>query len=249
MLTQCFLKRTKIKEGEHTIKNQEHYANSIGAKLVCIDDKITLPTIIFKGKDCINKFITWVVDNQKWTQQLTKKYFNKRLIVANENEEIYSNSQICWICKEELNTDKVRDHCHVTGKFSGAAHNKFNLKLGISRKLPIIFHNLQRYDGHIIFKELNNFDVDISVLPKGIDKYMSIIVNGHITFIDSLQFYSSSLDTLESNLNDEDFKYLVSEFGTDKLEITKRKDAYPYEWPDSYEKFEHLSLPEKKYFY
>ena len=104
--------------------------------------------------------------------------------MTNEDEEIYNNSQICWICKEELNTDKVRDHCHVTGKFRGAAHNKCNLKLRIPRKLAIIFHSLQGYDGHIIFKELNNFDVDIAVIPKGIDKYMNIIVNGHITFID-----------------------------------------------------------------
>ena len=145
--------------------------------------------------------------------------------------------------------DKVRDHCHVTGKFRGAAHNKCNLKLRIPRKLPIIFHNLQGYDGHIIFKELNNFDVDIAVIPKGIDKYMSIIVNRHITFIDSLQFYNGSLDTLASNLKDEDFQHLISEFSIDKLGIIKRKDAYPYEWVDFYEKFKHLSLPEKKYFY
>ena len=78
---------------------------------------------------------------------------------------------------------------------------------------------------------------------------MSIIVNRHITFIDSLQFYNSSLDTLASNLEDNDFKYLVSEFGIDKLEILKRKDSYPYEWVDSYEKFKHTSLPEKKYFH
>ena len=157
---------------------------------------ITLPSIIFTGKDCINKFITWVLDKQKWTQQITKKYFNKRLVMANEDEEIYNNSHTCWICKQELNTDKVRDHCHATGKFRGAAHNKCNLKLRIPRKLPIVSHNLQGYDGHIIFKELNNFDVDITVIPKGIDKYMSIIVNRHITFINSLQLYNGSLDTL-----------------------------------------------------
>ena len=103
--TECFLKRTKIKEGEHTIKCQEHQPNSIGAKLVWID----------------NKFITWVLDKQRWTKQITKQYFNKRLIMTNEDEEIYHNSHICWICKQELNTDKVRDHCHVTGKFRGAA--------------------------------------------------------------------------------------------------------------------------------
>ena len=88
---------------------------------------------------------------------------------------------------------------------------------------------MQGYDDHIIFKELNNFNTDIAVIPKGIDKYMSIIVNRHITFIDSLQFYNGSLDTLTSNLNNEDFKHLTSEFGIVKLEIRKRKDAYPYE--------------------
>ena len=51
------------------------------------------------------------------------------------------------------------------------------------------------------------------------------------------------------NLNNENFKQLTSEFGIDKLEILKRKDSYPYEWLDSYEKFKHTSLPEKKYFY
>ena len=169
--------------------------------------------------------------------------------MTNEDEEIYNNSQICWKCKEELNTYKVKDHCHVTGKFRGSAHNKCNLKLRICRKLPIIFHNLQGYQGHIIFKELNNFDVDISVIPKGTDKYMSIIVNRHITFIDLLQFYNSSLDTLASNLNNEDFKYLVSEFGIDKLEILKRKVLYHYEWVDSHEKPNYKKLPPKECFY
>ena len=120
--------------------------------------------------------------------------------------------------------DKVRDHCHVTGKFRGAAHDNCNKKFRIPRKLPISFYNLQGYEGQIIFKELNNFDVDIAVIPNGINKYMSIIVNRHITFIESLQFYNSSLDTLVSNLNNEDFKYLSSEFGIDKLEMLKRKD-------------------------
>ena len=63
--TGCFLKRTKTKEGEHTIKYQEHQPNSIGAKLICIDDRFNLPSIIFKGKDCINKFIIWLLDKQK----------------------------------------------------------------------------------------------------------------------------------------------------------------------------------------
>ena len=145
--------------------------------------------------------------------------------------------------------NKVRDHFHVTSKFRGAAHNKCNLKLRILRKLPTIFHNLEGYAGHIIFKELNNFNVDIDVIPKGIDKPISIIVNSHITFIDSLQFYNGSPDTLASNLKDKGFKHLISEFGIDELEILERKDAYPYKWVDSYEKFNYTQLPSKECFY
>ena len=73
------MKRTKIKEGEDTIKYLENQPNSIGVKLACIDDRFTLPSINFKGKDSINKFITWVLDKQKWTKKITKQYFNKRL--------------------------------------------------------------------------------------------------------------------------------------------------------------------------
>ena len=63
--TECSLKRVSSYEGEHTIKYKEYIPNSIGGKLVCIDDRFTLPFIIFKCKDCINKFITWVLDKQK----------------------------------------------------------------------------------------------------------------------------------------------------------------------------------------
>ena len=132
---------------------------------------------------------------------------------------------------------KVRDHCHITGKFRGAAHGQCNLKLKIPKKLPIIFHNLEGYNGHIIFKELNNFNVDIQVIPNTNQKYMSIIVNRNILFLDSNQFYKGSLSSHASNLEKSDFKYLLSEFSIDKLEILKRKDLYPYECVNSYEKF------------
>ena len=102
---------------------------------------------------------------------------------------MYYNSHICWICKEELSTDQIRDYCTVAGKFKDASHSKCNKILEVPKKLPIIFHNLQEYEVQIIFKELNNFNVDIEVIPETIDKYMSIIVNKNIIFVDSLQFY------------------------------------------------------------
>ena len=88
-----------------------------------------------------------------------------------ENEKNYKSSQDCWICTEKLDATKVRDHCHITGNYRGAAHNKCDLNLKISKKLHIIFHNLEGDDGHIIFKELNNFDnIDIQVIPKTSEK-------------------------------------------------------------------------------
>ena len=89
----------------------------------------------------------------------------------------------------------------------------------------------------------------IDVIPKTIEKYMTIIVSRNIIFIDSSEFNKGALDTLASNLNDKDFKYLMSEFPMHNLRILKGKDAYPYEWVDSYEKFYYPQLPTRKCFY
>ena len=109
-------------------------------------------------------------------------HFNKKLKMTTENENNYENSEVCWIYNQKIITDKVRDHCNITDKFTSAAHRECNSKFRIPRKLPI-FHNLEGCDGHIIFKELNSFDnIDIQVIAKSSEKYMSIIINKNITF-------------------------------------------------------------------
>ena len=109
---------------------------------------------------------------------------------------------------------------------------------------------LERYDGHSIFRKLNNFDnINIKVIPKSTEKYMSFIFNKKIIFLDSMQFLKASLDNLAANLEDNDYKHLLPEFPTDKLEILKRQDAHPYEWADDYRKFLYPKLPPKDIFY
>ena len=162
--TECLLKRINISEGKYTKLYQKHIPNSIGAKLVCIDNRFTLPTKIFAGNNCVNNFIKWIFEQQKQINEIITDHFNKKLKITIEDENNYQNSQDCWICNEKIteNKDKVRDHCHITGKYRGPAHSKCNLKLQIPRKIPIIFHNLEGYDGYLIFRELNNFkDIDI----------------------------------------------------------------------------------------
>ena len=93
----------------------------------------------------------------------------------------------------------------------------------------MIFHNLEGYDSHLIFKELSKFNVKINVIPNGLEKYMVFTINRNIFFIDGMQFMKSSLDSLVKNLVDKDFKYLSEEFSSDHLKLVKQKGVYPYE--------------------
>ena len=107
---------------------------------------------------------------------------------------------------------KVRDHCHISAKYRGPAHWSCNINLKISTKVPVIFHNLRGYDSHLIFRDLSKFNCKISVIPSGLEKYMSFTLNNNIVFTESMVFLNSSLDKLVKNLSDEDFKYLGEVF-------------------------------------
>ena len=141
----------------------------------------------------------------------------------------------CWICKKIISNDedKVRHHCHVTSKFRGAAHDSCNLSFQLTKKVPVIFHNLRSSDSHLIFNKLDKCDVKIKVIPNGLEKYMPFFLNKILVFIDSMQFMNSSLDILVKYLSDKDFKYLIKEFRFKNLELLKPKGTYCYEYMNS----------------
>ena len=97
-----------------------------------------------------------------------KKDFNKNLIMSEKEEEQFQSSNTYRICEKLINDDdeKVRDHCHVIGKFRGVAHWSCNINCQLTKKLPVIFHNLRGYDSHLIFCELNEFDLKIDCAKK-----------------------------------------------------------------------------------
>lgn len=68
---------------------------------------------------------------------------------------------------------KVRDHCHLTGKYRGAAHNSCNLRCTKSLILPVIFHNLQEYDLHLFIKQLSKVKGELTSIPSTQEKYIS----------------------------------------------------------------------------
>ena len=97
-----------------------------------------------------------------------KDQFNKNLIMTEEEEEhLFQQSNNCWICKTIIDNEdeKVRDHCHITGKFRGSAHWDCHINFQLTKKIPVIFHNSKGYDGHLIFSELRKFNLKVDVIP------------------------------------------------------------------------------------
>ena len=101
-----------------------------------------------------------------------KKHFDKNLIMNEEEEEqLFQKSNSCWICEKLINDDeKVRDHCHVTGKFRVTAQRSCNLNFQLTKKVSVIFHNLRGYNSHLIFSKLDKLNVKIDVIPNGLEK-------------------------------------------------------------------------------
>ena len=167
-------------------------------------------------------------------------------------EERFQLRNFCWIYNKlfDVGDEKVRDDCHTKGNCRGVSHWSCNNNLRMSKKIPVIFHNLKGCGGHLIIKEVSKFDIKVSVIPNGLEKYMaSFTINRNLVFIDSMQFMNFSLDSLVKNLIDEDFKYLSEEFSGVFLRLVKEKGVHPYEYMNSFKKFYGDKLPDRSDFF
>ena len=90
---------------------------------------------------------------------------------------------------------------------------------------------------NILYLIVGKINLKITVMPNGLETYMSFTSNNKLSFIDSFQFQSSSLDSLVKNLSEDDFNYLSQEFDKSKLDLVKKKWFYPYEHMSDFEKF------------
>ena len=194
------LEGVEIYEGPYSKKYQDHIPCSFAYKVVCIDDKFTKPIVAFRGKNAAYEFIKAILKEFEYCKKVMKKHFNKNLIMNKKEEKQFQLGN---------DDEKVRDHCHVTGKFRGAAHWRCNINLKLTKNVPVIFYNLRGYDSHLSFSELNKFDVKIDVIPNGLENYMLFSLNKSLVFIDSMQFKNSSLGKLVKNLT-EVFYYRIS---------------------------------------
>ena len=297
---------------------QKHTDCGFGYKVVCCyDDKYSQPLKIYRGEKAVYTFLEYMLDEVKYCKKVMKKEFNKPLKMTKEDEKKFQKAEECHICDKKY-TDKdirVRDHCHITGKYRGSAHQECNPKIRVNPeevKIPVIFHNLRGYDSHFIMQEIGAIvkeyeytnkkgqkcQMNINAIPNNMEKYMAFMLGNHLTFLDSFQFMSSGLEKLVTNItkcgkcdtcnpdkctkqhinnkskivqhktsfpcneckncknvnktcmnpNYDKLKYTSKMFKDKKLDLMARKGVYPYDYMDSFEKF-NSPLPKKEEFF
>ena len=232
-----------------------------------IVNKIIKPIIYTKQSDDEDIAKIFVEKLTEITKGIYEDFYRKPkpLVMSEKSNKDFHNAVNCHICSGELGKDKVRDHCHFTGKYRGAAHNKCNLMCKKPRILPVIFHNLQGYDDHLFIKQLAKIDGNLSCIPSTEEKYLSfsksikvgeykhingdiIPINFEIRFVDSFKFLQTSLANLVSNLNQDDFHITKHAFKNNTSLLT-RKGVYPYDYVSSVDKLSEKQLPPKQGFY
>ena len=256
-------------EESYTYRYQKHEPSGFCLYIKGIVPNITIKPITYT-KTNIDDNVAEIFVNK--LAEVTKSIYNdfyrrpKPLRLTKEEQISFSKEKFCHICKMELENDKVRDHCHFTGQYRGAAHNSCNLQCRKPMILPVIFHNLQGYDAHLFIKQLACLPGELNCIPSTEEKYISfskkikvdeyksrrtgemVSLNFEVRFIDSLKFLQSSLANLVKNLKPEEFLNTKKIFKKN-VDLLTRKGVYPYDYVSSLEKLSETRLPPKEEFY
>ena len=217
--------------------------------------------LLFRSDVSTSDFInSLLVDKDKILKTL---HNNISMVLTDKDETNFNISTDCHICHKPLYDDKVKDHCHQTGKYLGASHNKCNLDRNFKNyKIPVFIHNCKGYDSHLIISELTQFvDIkEIKVIPKSEEKYISFEFK-NLKFVDSYSFLGASLDELVKNLRNDNnydmsrfnntlkyFKQQYPHLNNEQLKLVLKKGEFPYEYIDCSENFNDSQLPDEKWF-
>ena len=178
---------------------------------------VTNPLTQYRGRDCVNKFCKHIISEAK---QLYDSFPECPMAPLTKSQiKEYKLATKCHICFKPFSEEKrkVRDHCHYSGLYRGAAHSSCNLKYKIPKYIPVIFHNLAGYDAHLFIRELAKHVTGMGVIAKNTEDYISLSIKVEVDkyidkdgnectkemelrFIDSIKLMSSSLDSPVNNL-------------------------------------------------
>ena len=112
------------------------------------------PCSQYRGLNCVEKFCEHVISEAK---RLYRPFPEKAMAPLTRSQiSKYNKARECHICFKPFgaNDRKVRDHCHYSGLYRGAAHSSCNLQYKIPNYIPVVFHNLAGYDAHLFIREL-----------------------------------------------------------------------------------------------
>ncbi|CAJ0634281.1 10391_t:CDS:2 [Entrophospora sp. SA101] len=175
---------------------------------------------------------------------------------------IFKETYKCMYCNSQMLDQgllKVRDHCHINGKYRGPAHSNCNKKLqmgAFKTKVPLICHNFRGYDSHLLIEVAGRFTSNkLKCIPENIGKYKAMDV-GQLRFLDSFQHMSMGLDKLVECMNGNLEKFPLTKkhfadkgYSLEQIKFLFRKGVFPYDWTNSWDKFKKTALPRRKDFY
>ncbi|XP_064629257.1 uncharacterized protein LOC135488549 [Lineus longissimus] len=238
---------TKIEGAEfdpaksNTQKTQHHETCGFGYVVVRCDGHTEAP-VVYRGLDAAKRFLECLGEEEARIKVALSR--PAPMEMATDDVTSHQAAQDCHVCGKLLDGDSVRDHCHITGKYRGAAHNACNLKLRLSAKkthIPVVFHNLRGYDSHLIMQAISQDEGQVACIPNNMEKYISFSLRS-LRFIDSAQFLLASLDRLVSACPREAF-VITRTFQPNNTDLLMRKGIYPYEYMSSWDKFQEAELP------
>ena len=170
---------------------QKHEPSGFCFYIKGIVDTIFEPIIYTKTKDSDDVAKIFVEKLAKVTNKIYNDFYRRPipLRLTHAEQKSFDKAEICHICKKELLDDKVRDHCHFTSQYRGAAHNSCNLQCRKPMILPVIFHNLQGYDAHLFIKQLACLPGALNCIPSTEENIFP--------FLKRLKLMSTGLDEME----------------------------------------------------
>lgn len=250
---ECFIEPTELSNNLKTNITAHHKANSFCYTVIKNDELYKVEK--YKGENAAEEFIDSLI---KTCVEL-KSIPEHEIDMTKEDWNNFNNAKKCEWCKSKFNEDKVRDHDHFTGKYRQALCKKCNInKFRKSNFIPVYFHNAKGYDSHLIISAITNqcSIKNIKIIPNNSEKYISTSIRLEtleIRFLDTFAFMASSLDKLSSNLKFEQKKYLnfhlKEKYTVEQIVLLSKKGIYPYEYMDSFDKFEETNLPPIDKFY
>ena len=211
-----------------TTKIKKHAPSGYSLFTHCSFDTTKNKLDYYRGKNCMKNFC---LDLREHATKIINYEKKEIMPLAKDEYEWHYQHKVCHISKRIFRTGddnkkyhKVKDHCHYTGEYRGAAHDICNLRYKTPKEIPVVFHNGSTYDYYFIIKGLaKQFEEEFECLDENTEKYItfSVPIKKEITkkdkdgndkirkisykikFIDSFRFMSSSLSNLVDDLSEE----------------------------------------------